>query len=266
MPVSKYGLSSQKEIREILDEQLEAGLYEYERSRTSLLVSSLTAGMEVGFSVFLMGILYTLYHGELSAAGLHTILAFAYPIGFLLVVIGRSELFTEHTNLALYPVLENKQGIPDLLILWGTILFGNILGGFFIGAMLTWVAPAMDIISPEAFIHLAEKMIKHDLLVIFGSALLAGWLMGLLSWMIAAAQETVSRMLIIMIITTVIGMGGLHHCIVGSVEIFCGLVLSPDIGWGDYLPVQAIAIAGNAIGGAFFVACFKWIHVKKAEA
>lgn len=255
-----------KEIEEILADQLETGLAEYNRSSSSLFISSLTAGLEIGFSVFLMGIVYTLFHGQMSEAALHIALACSYPIGFLLVVIGRSELFTEHTNLALYPILEKKKSILQLFQLWGTILAGNLLGGFFIGAFLCWIGPAMDIISSEAFVHLADKMLKFDYTVILGSALLAGWLMGLLSWLLSAAKETISRILIVIIITIVIGMGGLHHSIVGSIEIFAGLLLSPEIGWNDYLPVQLLAILGNLIGGTFFVATLKYSHVTRADA
>lgn len=254
-----------KEIEEILADQLVTGLAEYNRSSSSLFISSLTAGLEIGFSVFLMGIVYTLFHGKMEEAYLHVALAFSYPIGFLLVVIGRSELFTEHTNLALYPILEKKKSILQLFQLWGTILAGNLLGGFLIGAFLCWIGPAMEIISEEAFIHLADKMLKFDYMIILGSALLAGWLMGLLSWLLSAAKETISRILIVIIITTVIGMGGLHHSIVGSVELFAGLLLSPEIGWGDYLPVQLLAILGNLIGGTFFVATLKYSHVISAD-
>lgn len=254
-----------KVIEDILADQMETGLAEYNRSSSSLFLSSLTAGLEIGFSVFLMGIVYTLFHGKISEAALHVALACSYPIGFLLVVIGRSELFTEHTNLALYPVLEKKKSIVQLFQLWGNILAGNLLGGFLIGGFLCWIGPAMEIISVEAFIHLAQKMLKFDYSIILGSAVLAGWLMGLLSWLLSAAKETVSRILIVIILTTVIGMGGLHHSIVGSVEIFAGLLLSPDIGWGDYLPVQFIAIIGNLIGGTFFVATLKYSHVTKAD-
>lgn len=90
-----------KNIDEILNEQIDVSLHEHKRSNLALLISSLGGGMEVGFSIFLMGIITTLFHDEVSDNSLHVILAFCYAIGFIFVIIGRSELFTEHTALAI---------------------------------------------------------------------------------------------------------------------------------------------------------------------
>ena len=255
-----------KEATDILKEQLETGLSEYNRTRFSLFLSALTAGLEISFSVFLMAVVYTLYHGDVSEAAMHTMIAFSYPIGFILIVIGRSELFTEHTNLALYRVLGGRKTVGELAALWGVILGGNLLGGFLISFFLTWIGPAMEVIDPAAFVHLAEKMIKFDWPVILGSAILAGWLMGSLSWLLSAAKETASRITVVVIITAVIGMGGLHHSIVGFIELVCGVLISPDITIMKVLPVLLLSILGNIIGGGFFVAILKYNHVSQAGA
>ncbi len=55
------------------------------------------------------------------------------------------------------------------------------------------------------------------------SAILEGWLMGLLAWLVAAARETISQLFIIWLITASIGIAHLHHCIVGNVEVLAGL-------------------------------------------
>ncbi|MEM1216871.1 MAG: formate/nitrite transporter family protein [Bacteroidota bacterium] len=261
----KTDLLQPKSIKEILQEQIETGLHEYNRPKGSLLLSAFNAGLEIGFSVLLMGVIYTLFKGEMSKASLTMAIAFSYPIGFLFVIIGRSELFTEHTNVALHPVLNGDKSIGQLLYLWGTILLGNVIGGACIGAFLTWMGPAMKIIDVEAFTYLAKKMTKHEPLVMLGSALLAGWMMGLLSWLLSAAKETVSRIIMVIVITTVIGIGGLHHCIVGSVELFCGWLLNPGLGAGKALLTLGIAIVGNVIGGAFFVATLKYGNVVTSE-
>ncbi len=82
--------------------------------------------------------------------------------------------------------------------------------------------------------------------------------MGLLSWLVASSQETISRLFMIVLVTATIGIGGLHHSIVGSIEVFAGLLIDPTIGIMDYLSFEAISIMGNALGGVFFVGIIKY--------
>lgn len=255
---NKESADQPKGVDDILDEQIATSNHEYQRTNKTLFISALAAGLEIGFSIFLMGVLFTLFHGQVSNEILHVLISFAYPIGFIFVIIGRSELFTEHTSLAILPVLNKTTTFKRLFKLWGIILVGNLIGGFVMGALLTYFAPKIGVISNEAFIHLAHKAIDIPLPMIFISAIIAGWLMGLLSWLVASSQETISRLVIIVLITTTIGIGGLHHSIVGSIEVFAGLLTDSTISIMDYLSFEAIAILGNVLGGVFFVAIIKY--------
>lgn len=247
-----------KPAEEILDEQIRTALEQHQRRGWRLFVSSFSAGMEVGFSLFLMGIVYTLFHGELKEPFVHVLLSFSYALGFIFVVIGRSELFTEHTTLAVIPVLSGRKNLRSLMKVWGVIYSGNLLGGYLFSFIFTNVGPAMEIISHEAFFYLAHNMIKFNWLLILGSSILAGWLMGLLSWLVTSAQETISRIFIVSAITTVIGLGGLHHSIVGSIEVFAGMITHEEITVADYLNFQVWTTLGNIIGGVVFVAIVKF--------
>lgn len=251
-----------KDIREIFQEQVETGVHQYDRPARRLFISSFAAGLEIGFSIFLMGVLYTLLYKEVPGVAMEIILAGAYPLGFIFVVIGRSELFTEHTALAVVPVLNGRIRLKRLAGLWGIIYAGNLIGGFLFSFILTWLGPAMGVLQEQAFIHLAEKMIRYDWEIILGSAILAGWLMGLLSWLLSSADAAISRILIVFIITATIGIGGLHHSIVGSIEVFSGLLVSPSVGLMDYIRVQWWMTLGNSVGGVVFVAILKFNHSK----
>ena len=208
------------------------------------MLSSFTAGLEVGFSVLLMGTVYTLFHGSMEASQMKAMLALCYPIGFIFVIIGRSELFTEHTALALLPVLNRSVRISELLILWSIVYLGNLLGGYVFGALIAKIGPGIGFIYPKAFAHLAEELIHYEWDLILMSATLAGWMMGLLGWLVTSSQETVSRILVIILVTTIIGMAGLHHCIVGSIEVFSGFITSDHISWSDYLHFQLLGNFG----------------------
>jgi len=251
-----------KEVNQILDEQIHAGMREFNRSNAGLFMSSFAAGLEVGFSVLLMGVIYSLFHETLDAESLKLYLAFGYPIGFIFVIIGRSELFTEHTALALLPVLNRSVNIKNLFVLWGLVYSGNLIGGYLFSFIIFKIGPAVGFMQPEAFYHLAHEMVRFDWGTIFLSAILAGWMMGLLGWLITSSQETISRILVIILVTFIIGLAGLHHCIVGAIEVFLGFISSSNISAVDYLKFQTWATLGNVIGGVVFVSVLKYSHVR----
>ena len=247
-----------KEGDQILKEQIRTSLLEYRRHSKALFVSSFSAGLEIGFSLLLMGILYTMFSNQLSESGLNLALAMAYPIGFIFVIIGRSELFTEHTTLAVLPVLSGTVSIRALAKLWGIVYVGNLMGGYLFSFILVQIGPGMGTVSLEAFQHIAEKLIEYNWWLTLSSGVFAGWLMGLLSWLVTSSRDTISRILLIILITTVIGLGELHHSIVGSIEMFAGLISSEKIHFNDYLHFQVWATLGNIIGGTVFVAAIKY--------
>lgn len=247
-----------KEGEQILKEQIRTSLLEYRRHDKALFVSAFSAGLEVGFSLLLMGVLYTLFSDQLSKSGMHLAMAMAYPIGFVFVIIGRSELFTEHTTLAVLPVLSRTVSVQALAKLWGIVYAGNLIGGYLFSFILVQIGPGMGTISLEAFHHIAEKLIQYNWWLTLSSGMFAGWLMGLLSWLVTSSRDTISRILVIILVTTIIGLGELHHSIVGSIEMFAGLISSEDITISDYAHFQVWATLGNIIGGTVFVAAIKY--------
>ena len=102
---------SKKEVEEIIDtksdkeeiedqddilvKQLCEGLDTYRKNRVSTFLSSLMAGLEIGFSFMLVAIVYTLFNGTIDDKYIPYLAAFLYPLGFILVVLGKSILFTE---------------------------------------------------------------------------------------------------------------------------------------------------------------------------
>ncbi len=186
----------------------------------------------------------------------------AYSVGFILVIFGRVELFTEQTTLAVLPVLDGRVTLRQLARLWALIYSSNLAGAFCFAAMLAWLAPALGVADAAVLHDIAEAMVDHSWLVMAGSAVLAGWLMGLVSWLVAAGRDTVSQIIFVWIITGVIGLCGLHHCIVGSVEVLAAVLSGDRVSWLDYARFLAVSTVGNAVGGSVFVAIIKFAHAR----
>ena len=98
--------------KEILQSEIHEGLEVLHRTTIGLFISGLSAGLDLGFSVLLMGVMWTEAHGRMPEPVVHLLVASMYAVGFIFVVMGRSELFTEQTTLAVLPVL--NKSIPSL--------------------------------------------------------------------------------------------------------------------------------------------------------
>ncbi len=248
----------QKSYRTILEQEILAGLRELHRPAIGLFLSSLSAGLDIGFSVLLIGILRTLLPGPLTPLG-EALQASLYSVGFVLVLLGRSELFTEHTTLAVLPLLRRRSSAREVARVWGVVFAGNALGAAIFAGLATSLAPALEMVEPGTFARLAQELDRHPWPARLGSAVLAGWLMGELGWIIAAARDTISQVVFVWLVTAVIGFAHLHHVVVGMVEMFAG-AFEGALGPGRVLAFIALTALGNAIGGVVFVAILKYGH------
>src|SRR6476661_2218086 len=98
------GQEPQKSYETILEQEIAVGLTELERPAMALLLSGLSAGLDVSLGLLLMAVVRTLTDGVLSKPVSEILIALTYASGFLFVILGRTELFTEHTTLAVLPV------------------------------------------------------------------------------------------------------------------------------------------------------------------
>ncbi|WP_160151891.1 formate/nitrite transporter family protein [Microbulbifer sp. ALW1] len=253
-----------KSDRQILSEQMDESLREYQRDNKALILSSMAAGMEIGFSIFLIAAFYSHFHASVSHQLLYLLTALSYPVGFMLVIIGRSDLFTEHTTLAILPVLDGRKEPRQLLRVWGLIYFGNLVGAALFSVLFVQFVDMTDRFDESVFGYYGHKMIADGVGGQFLGAIFAGWLMGLLAWMVTSSTETMSRITAVAIITFVIGLGGLPHCIAGAVGMFCAwFAKNTTVGWAEVFQFLAVATVGNTIGGSIFVGRMKYSFTAK---
>lgn len=247
----------------ILEQQLAQAEEDIERPARALLLSSFSAGLDVGFGPFAMAVVLTLAAGDLSPAVTDLLVANAYTAGFIFVVMGRSVLFTEQTTSAVLPVFARRVTIAQLFRIWGLVLAGNLAGAALFAAIVAVLGPALGAAQPAALDEIARGLVEHPAWVILVSAIVAGWLMGLLVWLVTAARDTVGQILIVWITTFVIGIAGLHHSIAGSVEVLMAVFAGTGVTMADFGVFLGWSVLGNAIGGAGVVAALKYGHVKR---
>ena len=234
---------------------------EFERLTEGLFLSALSAGLDLGFGPLLIAAMVTLTSGVYSEPLVEILTANMYTVGFIFVVLGRTELFTEHTTLAVLPVLDRLASIRDLGRLWGIIYAGNVVGGTIFAGVMVAIGPAFGIFEVGALGTITKPFVTHGPGALFGGAILAGWLMGLLSWLVIAARDTISRVFFVWLITFVIGFAHLPHSIAGNIEMLAALLGTGTVGPLAYVRFLVIVTIGNAIGGIVFVALLKYGHI-----
>ena len=205
----------------ILRQEISIGTEQLDRSASGLFLSAVSAGLDIGFGPFMVVTVMALAPTETLATTVVT--AFVYAIGFVIVILGRSELFTEHTTLAVLPVLSTRATIGRLARLWTLVYAGNMVGVVAFSAGAVPLGIGLGLFSEVHAGRLAEHLLGVGWWVMFGSAVAAGWMMGLVSWLVTAARDTVGQLVVILLITGSIALLGLHHSIAGSVEVLLGV-------------------------------------------
>ncbi|MGH9413588.1 MAG: formate/nitrite transporter family protein [Terriglobales bacterium] len=233
------------------------GNEELARSWQTLAWSGLAAGLSMGFSLVAEGLLAArLPH----AAWTPLISRLGYCLGFLIVVLGRQQLFTENTLTAVLPFLvrRDRKTLLSVLRLWGIVLLLNLVGTFFFAFII-----GRSAMFPPHVRQIFLEIGQDHLRVHFGAELLravfAGWLIALMVWLLPAAHS--SRVSIIVIITYVIGLGSFSHVVAGSTTVFY-LVVTGAASWGQYVAGFFLpAVAGNIIGGVALVAALGYAQL-----
>ncbi|GFO66520.1 hypothetical protein GMLC_00990 [Geomonas limicola] len=232
------------------------GEAELERPNAALAWSALASGLSMGFSLLGEGLL----RAHLPDAGWRPLLAkLGYSLGFLIVILGRQQLFTENTLTVVLPLLyrRNLGTLVNVLRLWSIVLTANLVGAYCFTLGLR--APLFKSEVLQAFQDIGREAMVPTPLTHFLMAIFSGWLIALMVWLLPSAEG--SKVGIIVIITYVVALGGFSHVIAGSVETLY-LVVNGLLGFADFLLTFLLpTLLGNIVGGVSLVAALNHAQV-----
>jgi formate/nitrite transporter FocA (FNT family) len=238
------------------------GEEELERSSSALAFSGLAAGLSMGFSLAMQGLLRS--HLPPDAHWLPLIAKLGYPIGFLIVIPGRQQLFTENTLTPILPLMRHKTAevFGDVARLWAVVLVANVVGAL----LFALVAAKTEVFEPatrQAFLEIGHSELAHSFLNTFLRGIFAGWLIALMVWLLPAAET--ARVAVIIIITYVVGLAGFSHIVAGTVDtgyvLFHGDISLEKFLFGWFTPT----LLGNILGGTSLVAALNHAQVTSGE-
>ena len=179
--------------------------------------------------------------------------AMLYPIGFIYIIIGGYQLYTENTLPPVALTLERLASIPALLRHWGIVAAGNFAGGA-IGAV---VLAYGGVFSPEAAAVAADLAVKGvyetSRLELFFKGAFAGLIVAGVVWMNFAARDTITRLAVVYLAFLCIPLANLFHVVVSFTEAVY-LMLVGDLGFLLAMTDFVIPVMlGNTVGGVVLV-------------
>jgi formate/nitrite transporter FocA (FNT family) len=186
-----------------------------------------------------------------------------YPLGFIAVIIGRAQLFTENT---LYPValiLSERKHFAETARLWAIVFVCNVMGASAFAALAVRTSSLKPEIA-EMLVQLGRSALQGSNSHIFWSGVIGGWIIALVAWMVSASTWTIGQIAVIWLLTFVVGLGHFSHCIATSGEILASVFAGHE-SFGSYLNWLLCATTGNITGGIFIVTLLNFGQVKAGE-
>lgn len=238
---------------QIYEQVARNGRRELARSNTSLAIAGIVGGLTMG----LTGLSVAAVTAQLGHSAADQFIAYLlYPLGFMAVVLGRGQLFTENT---LYPVAlilaERRHYLPTLR-LWAIVLATNVAGALLFAALCVLsgaLEPSILSALAQSGVAAATPSASH----IFWSAVMGGWIIALMAWLVSGSHSITGSVAIIWTLTFIVGLARFAHCIAGSGEVLSAVLNGSVTGLG-YCRWLGLAASGNIVGGVFLVTLLEY--------
>jgi len=253
-------VTKRRSAQEILVSVMKNAREELDRSTLALAFSGVAGGLTMG----LTGLGVAIARAHLGPGSVQQFLAMLlYPIGFVAVIIGRAQLFTENTLYPVVVVLDERKQVLNTLRLWATVFAANVLGALFFALLATRTGA----LRPDYVTSLAElgrEAASGTAAHVFWSGVIGGWLIALVAWMVTASHWTIGQLVVTYMITYVVGIGHFAHCIASSGEILSAIVTGA-LPANVYLRWIVPCTLGNILGGVVMVSLLNYGQVTAGQ-
>ena len=247
--------------QEIYEQVASNARQELGRSTISLVISGFAGGTFMGLSALGTAIALAMLTvpGSHAPGTVEFIAKMFYPLGFIVVILGRSQLFTENTLYPVALVLSEKRHFWNTMRLWFAVLPSNVLGAFAF-ACLASLTHALKPQYVQALSQLGLEAIHNPPAAIFWSGVMGGWIIALAAWLVSGSHSITGSVMIIWMLTFIVGLGSFAHCIATSGEVLVS-VLIHQAPWTAYPVWFFPAVAGNICGGVGMVTLLEYGQV-----
>lgn len=218
------------------------------------ITTAFIAGVTIVFGIVALGVVEALVGPALGEGPGRAAGALAFAIGLVFLIVGRTELFTENFFDPVATAIQSPSGRDwrRLSTLWSSTLIFNLVGGGVLLAIMT-VDGALPSGSSDILVKVAEEIAAKSWAATLARAVLAGALISLLSYLLAASSSTTSRILVAYMVGTFLALGPFDHVVVSALHVLFGIWLGGPVTWGDLGANLGLATLGNVVGGLLLI-------------
>jgi formate/nitrite transporter FocA (FNT family) len=233
---------------------------EIDRTADSLAFSGLFAGFAIGLAPLALA-LVTVALGASQAATL--VAALLYPVGYVAVIMGRAQFFTENTMYPVMLVLRQPGFLRATGRIWAIVLATNLLGAL-IFALLATSTGALDPAVRDELVSNGGKYLEGGVGDVFFGAVVTGFLLALVAWLVEASDGAGARIAVIWALTSLVALGSFDHCIASTVTVIAAFI-DGSVGLGDSLAWFAPTLLGNILGGVLIVTSINYGQIRDED-
>ena len=243
---------AEDQLTEAFDTIVSEGAQRLHRTWREVLTTGLAGGLEVATGVLAL-------FAVLHETGSHLLAGLAFGIGFIALLLARSELFTEGFLVPVTAVVAGRASAAQLGKLWGGTLVANLAGGWVVTWLIIAAFPQFKqtaVESATTFVH--APLTIHSVCL----ALLAGSTMTLMTRMEHGTTSDPAKLVVAVAVAFLLAGLSLFHSILDSLIIFAGIHAGGPFGYGDWLAWFWYTALLNVAGGLLVVTVLRLLRSK----
>jgi formate/nitrite transporter FocA (FNT family) len=218
------------------------------------------SGLAAGFAVTITFLMYA--SGTAATGGDPILSQLLYPLGFIYIILGGYQLYTENTLPPVALVLERLVSLPKLLGKWLTVLVGNFAGGA-LGAVAVATTGVFSSSTARVAVDIALTGVRTPWTTLFFKATFAGLIVAGVVWVDYASRETTSRLLVVYLAFFAIPFANLYHVVVSFTEVVYLVVLGELALATGLVEFVLPVLLGNTVGGVALVTAVNYFQTTK---
>ncbi len=219
-----------------------------------VLVTGFVGGTEIAIGVLAMLVV-------LHETGSQLLAGLAFSVGFIALLLGRSELFTEGFLIPVVTVAAKRAKGRQLAKLWSGTLVANLVGGWLVMWLVVSGYPSLHTTLIESATHFATAPINTETIVL---SLLGGAVMTLMTRMQHGTEDMVAKIVASVVAGFLLAGTEMFHSILDSLLIFGALHTGEaPFGYVDWVRFLALTLVGNTTGGVGLVTVMRLIRSKE---
>lgn len=233
---------------------VDEGSQRLHRTWREVLVTGFFGGTEVA-----MGVLA--YLAVLHATDNQLLAGLAFSIGFLALLLGRSELFTEGFLVPVTAVAAKRARAAQLGKLWSGTLVANLAGGWILMGLIMTGFPDLGEQAAESARHYIEAPLSAQSVAL---GLLGGMAITLMTRMQHGTDSMPAKIAASVAFAFLLAGVGLFHSVLDSLLAF-GALIAGQAGFGylDWLGWFGYTAVANIAGGLGLVTLLRLLRSKE---